>query len=215
MSLKYTTIICCNRCKMCKLPSILVCVFLLSKVGWPVFLSFWHTQQSFLFCTWWGSARGNTMATIWALGGSALWSGAAELGNFRQWEGDPGTTESKDRSTLHEGKQYQAFLSRYPVRNRCRAWKWTLTQCGLSSKISPVPSRLWWTLVPSCGTSGRHKESRMPLYVHFLGSCDWMLCCENSSQPFWWHRGLSSLVFSGCKCEVDSSLETFPVGQTR
>ena len=35
---------------------------------------------------WWGSGRGSsTMATIWALWGPALWSGAAELGKLEQW----------------------------------------------------------------------------------------------------------------------------------
>lgn len=32
-----------------------------------------------------GSKRGSTIATIWALWGAALWSGAAELGKLEQW----------------------------------------------------------------------------------------------------------------------------------
>lgn len=35
--------------------------------------------------TLWGSGRGSTIATIWALWGPALWSGAAELGKLEQW----------------------------------------------------------------------------------------------------------------------------------
>lgn len=85
-----------------------LCVFsvVVSRSSWPSGI---HNKAS--CSTLRGSGRGRTMATIWALWGPALWSGAAELGSFEQWvemwapqraPGPCSSSKSQERAILYE-----------------------------------------------------------------------------------------------------------------
>lgn len=138
--MKYTKVVCFGMLEMCKHKCILVCFCAFHWVSQASCPSGIHNKASCL--TLWGSGRGSTMATIWALCGPALWSGAAELGKLEQWSrsGHQKKLWVPAAARAHNGKQQCGFLKRQVYQK-----KWAIrliTQCGLSSTISPAPLKL-------------------------------------------------------------------------